>query len=181
MTGRELIQRVRFDVKDNNRAKYSDWDMLVALNTTLDEVYQELATFSNNVTVKTVPIVLVFGTGELPEDFLSVHEVYRGETVFTPVTKDEKPTHNEYFIEGNYIYADTDCLTLEYKCIAPELTMDDLDDDLELPNILNGYIKKHMVAVLAGEDRGFSKDLKATLAGRGFNRLTMRNVWSARL
>lgn len=182
MTGKELIQRVRFAVKDNNRAVFSDWQMLVALNEALDIMYQELATFSNTVFVKTENIMLVCGHGLLPDDFLAVHEVYCGAELLHHVNKSEVPCDNEYFIDGDEIYANKGYVTLEYKPCSPELTLEDLEDDLEVPPYLNNILKTYTVKALKGEDlEGMGKQLKATLAGRGFNRLEQRNVWSARV
>ena len=182
MTGKELMQRVRFALKDNNRALYSDWQLLVALNEALDVLYQELASFSNTAIIKSENVHLFNGRGVLPEDFLTVHEVYCGAEPLHPVTKSELAKGNGYFIDGDEIYAAKHLLTVDYKPCSPEITMDDVEDDLELPPYLNNIVKSLAIKAVKGENmEGMGKQIKNTVAGRTFNRLEMHGVWSERV
>lgn len=183
MTVKELIQRARFSLKDNNRALYSDWQMLVALNEVLDEVYIELSTFSNNVLIKTETVCLLAGQGELPDDCLRVVNVYQGDRVFEPVTKNEIPREREYYSEGNSLYCSAPWVTVDYKPIAPEYTVDDMEEELDTPPYLNTLLKKSLVNVVQGKDLlSLGDELRKVLAGRHLSQVGIRGeIWSNRI
>lgn len=189
MTPREIIHKVRMapDVNDTNEAKYSDYQMLDALNTVLNLVYNELGTFSNELLTKTEVLELRNGTAELPEDFLQAVEVYHGNRVYMPEVKGRAVSPYTYTIYGNTIQADTDKLTLDYKPSFEEITMDGIDDDLPLPKYFKELLKRCVIKALSGNletDEGLEVlrvDVKRITAGRGYTALEMKNVWSERL
>lgn len=189
MTPREIIRKVRMspEIRDVNEAKYSDYDMLDALNTVLELLYNELGTFSNDLLTKTETINLFQGEGELPEDFLQLVEVYRGDTVYAPIHKGKAVSPYTFSIYNNSIYADTDRLTIDYRPQHEDVTMDDLDDDLDLPLYFREFIKKLVIMALSGtleatEGIAYLRETVRNLtANRGYNRLDIRGTWSESL
>lgn len=184
MTPRDIINKVRIAVKDVNEARYSDYDMIDALNTVLNLTYNELASFSNDVLVKTENIRLTGGEGELPEDFLQVVEVYHGDTVYMPQTKGYIVSPYTYTILGNSIYSNASSLTVDYKPDFEDLTVEDLDDDLELPNYMKEYLKRMVMMALSGSleaSEGLSQlrqQVREISSNRGYSRLQFKGVWS---
>jgi hypothetical protein len=172
------------EINDNNEAKYSDYQMVDALNTVLNLLYNELGTFSNDLMTKTETVTLTLGEGELPEDFLQVVEVYRGDTVYAPLTKGLAVSPYTYTIMNNSIYANTDKLTIDYRPQFTEVGMDELDDDLDYPLYFKEFIKKLVVMCLGGslEMPEGVKYLQSTVrtltANRGFNRIEFNGTWS---
>lgn len=189
MTPREIIRKVRMspEINDNNEAKFSDYQMVDALNTVLNLIYNELGTFSNDLLTKTETVNLAHGEAELPEDFLQVVEVYRGDTVYAPITKGVAVSPYTYTIMNNSIYADTDKLTIDYRPQFVEIGMDELDDDLDYPLYFKEFIKKLVVMCLSGslemsEGLQYLQSTVRTLtANRGFNRVELNSIWSERL
>jgi hypothetical protein len=189
MTPREIIRKVRMapEINDNNEAKYSDYQMLDALNTVLNLLYNELGTFSNDLLTKTETINLHFGEGELPEDFLQVVEVYKGDTVYVPITKGRAVSPYTYSIYGNTIYATVDRLTIDYRPQFAEVGMDELDDDLEYPLYFKEFIKRLVIMCLKGTlemSEGLAylrENLRTLTANRSFNRIELNGTWSEEL
>lgn len=189
MTPREIIRKVRMspEINDNNEAKYSDYQIVDALNSVLNMLYNELATFSNDLLIRTETLRLVNGEAELPEDFLQMVEVYRGDTVYLPQTKGDAVSPFTYIVLGNSIYAQTDKLTIDYKPQFEEVDMDSLDFDMDYPAYFKEFIKKLVIMALSGklempEGLAYMRDtIKSLTANRGFNRLEFKGVWSERL
>lgn len=186
MTPREIIRKVRVspDIRDVNEARYSDYDMLDALNTVLNNVYNELGTFSNDLLTKTASIDLFHGEGPLPDDFLQAVEVYRNGTAYIPATKGKEISPYTYSIMGNSIYANTSSLTMDYRPQFTELTMEELDDDMDFPLFMKELLKQLVIMALKGtlETSEGVEYMKARVreiaAGRGYNRLEMHGAWS---
>ena len=186
MTPRDIIRKVRVSpvIRDVNEARYSDYDMLDALNTVLNYVYNELGTFSNDLLVKTETIDLFHGEGSLPDDFLQAVEVYHGNTVYMPCTKGVEISPYMYSIMGNNIYANTSSLTIDYKPQFEELTMDELDDDMYLPLYMKELLKQLVIMDLNGnletpDGVAYMKErVREITAGRGYNRLELHGAWS---
>ena len=189
MTPREIIRKVRMspEIRDLNEAKYSDYDMLDALNTVLSLLYNELGTFSNDLLTKTETINLFHGEGELPEDFLQLVEVYKGDTVYAPEYKSKAVSPYTFTIYNDKIYADVDSLTIDYRPQFEDVTMDDLDDDLEFPLYFREFIKKLVIMALQGslemgEGIAYLREtVRSLTANRGYNRLDIRGTWSESL
>lgn len=186
MTPREIIRKVRMapEVNDNNEAKYSDYQMVDALNTVLNLLYNELGTFSNDLLTRTETVRLDFGSADLPEDFLQMVEVYRGDTVYIPITKGQAVSPYTYNVLGGRIYANTDHLTLDYRPQFQEIGMDELDDDLAFPLYFKEFIKKLVIMSLKGSlelsdgIQYLRENLRNLAANRGFNRIEFNGTWS---
>lgn len=186
MTPREIIRKVRVspEVNDNNEARYSDYQIVDALNSALNMIYNELGTFSNELLTKTETVNLRHGEAELPEDLLQIVEVYRGDTVYIPQTKGKAVSPYTYTIYGNTIYSDADKLTIDYRPSFEEIGMDELDDDLAYPNYFKEFIKKLVIMCLKGtlempEGLAYLQStIRSLAANRSFNRLEIGGTWS---
>lgn len=186
MTPREIFRKVRMapEVRDINEARYSDYDLLDALNTVLNLLYNELGTFSNDLLTRTETVNLSYGEADLPEDFLQAVEVYRGDTVYIPTTKGVAVSPYTYTIMNDKIYSDADKLTIDYRPQFEEIGMDELDDDMDYPAYFKEFIKKLVIMSLSGSLEMIDgvmylrETVRNLTANRGFNRLEINGVWS---
>jgi hypothetical protein len=153
----------------------------------LNLLYNELGTFSNDLLTRTETVRLDFGSADLPEDFLQMVEVYRGDTVYIPITKGQAVSPYTYNVLGGRIYANTDHLTLDYRPQFQEIGMDELDDDLAFPLYFKEFIKKLVIMCMSGtlvmpEGLAYLRDtVRSLTANRGYNRLELKGAWTERL
>lgn len=189
MTPKDIIRKVRMspEISDNNEAKFSDYQILDSLNTVLNLLYNELGTFSNDLLTRTETIELEHGEGKLPEDFLQMVDVYRGDTVYVPLSKSQTVSPYTYTIMNDTIYANVDYLTIDYRPQFAEVTMDKLEEPLDYPLHFKEFIKKLVIMCLRGsldmpEGVAYMRNtLKSLTANRGYNGLEVNGVWSERL
>ena len=95
MTPKDVFLRVRMHraVKDTAMARFSDYELMVCLNTVLDTVYNTLSTMSNGLLTREMDVPLTEGEGELPPDFRAALLVLgaNGRTL-SPLSKTEQMT-----------------------------------------------------------------------------------------
>ena len=121
-------------IADNQGDKYSDYQVIDALNSVLSMVYNTIAASSSTIMNRTADIQLKNGHGELPDDFLKVVSVKSGAKELHPVPRGVDIPKDGYQISADTIYSPNDTLTIEYKPYFDEdITMDTLEDDLDIP------------------------------------------------
>ena len=173
------------EIADNAGVKYSDYNLIAALNSVLSIVYNTLSSSSNDLLTEETTITLTDGKAALPEDFLSVVNVRGGNYVLTPQSKSNDVDEYSYRIRGNYIYSANSTLKMTYKPYFVEVTYDTMEMDLILPNYFSELLKKYVVIVLQG---GINKndstivqqvtdDVYKLTAGREFSRIDIQPVW----
>ena len=189
MTPREIIQKVRMspEISDTNEAKVSDWQIVDSLNSVLNMLYNELGTFSNDLLTRTVTLEFEHGKAELPEDFLQMVEVYRGDTVYMPQSKGYGITTYTYVQMNNFIYCPVDRLTIDYRPQFAEVSMEELDKEMDYPAYFKEFIKKLVIMCMSGtlvmpEGLAYLRDtVRSLTANRGYNRLELKGAWTERL
>lgn len=200
MTPAEIMTRVRQEpsVRDMDATKYSDYDVLAALNTTCDEVYHALGTMSNELLDRRVVLSLekenedapneetAVYFAKLPADFLQVVSVLRNEdTALSPCLKTEGLTRTGYQITGDALYALSPSVVLVYRPAFLPLTLADMDADMELPRLFFHLVVKYTAGFLTGamseQDAtvvaALVKDVRALVSGRGYSRLDAAPAW----
>lgn len=184
MTIKQLFAKVRMDANINDLAavRFSDYQMIMALNAVLSIIYQTVATMNSTIFNKNVIIKLKNNKGQLPEDFLQAVLVCDGSGApLRPVAKTEDISIGTYRISGDTIRSGNAEIDLEYKPFFEELEYSDIEDDLEVPPLFNEYLRKYMVTVLlSGTPQGdadmiakLTGDVKAIVANRDFASLDM--------
>lgn len=182
MTPKQIFARVRMspEIFDNAQVKYSDYQLIAALNSVLSIVYNSLSSSNTEVLTKRATVALTDGVGDLPEDFLSVVSVFRPSgDVLTPQGKSTDVDAYTYRIRGNKIYSENDTVTVDYKPYFVEIAYDTTGDELDLPNFFMELLKKYCVIVLQG---GINKadstivqqvtsDVYKLIAGREYSRI----------
>ena len=187
MNIKQLFAKVRMDANINDLAavKYSDYQMIMALNAVLSLIYQTVGTMSSTILNKTATIKMKNKKGTLPEDFLQAVLVCDGSGYpLRAATKTEDISTGTYRISGDIIRSDNTEIDLEYKPFFEELEYSDIEDDLDVPALFNEYLRKYMVTILlSGTPQGDAEmiakltgDVKAIVANRDFASLDVAST-----
>ena len=152
MTPNDVFSRVRMapEINDNAAVKYSDYNLIAALNSVLSIVYNTLSSSSNDLLTEETTLTLADGKAALPDDFLSVVNVRSGDYILTPQSKSKDVDEYTYRIRGNYIYSANSTIQLTYKPYFVEVEYYTMDDDMVLPNYFSELLKKYLVITLTG-------------------------------
>lgn len=188
MTPKLILAKVRTapEIMDTFATKYSDYQLITALNSVLNIVYDTLSTSSNDVLTEDTTLALEDGAADLPDDFLStVNVVAPDGRVLEPQTKSKDVDSFTYRIRGKKLYALGDSVTLEYKPFFIPITQDTVDEDMALPNFFGELLKKYVVIVLQGglnkQDstvvQQIATDVYQLTGGREFSKVVADPVW----
>ena len=191
MTPKIILAKVRTapEIMDTFATKYSDYQLITALNSVLNIVYDTLSTSSNDVLTEETALTLEDGAADLPDDFLStVNVIAKDGSVLEPQTKSKDVDRFTYRIRGKKLYALGDSVTLEYKPFFIPITQDTVDEDMALPNFFGELLKKYVVIVLQGglnkQDstvvQQIATDVYQLTGGREFSKLCADPVWYVR-
>lgn len=173
------------EINDNAEVKYSDYNLIAALNSVLSIVYNTLSSSSNDLLTQEITLTLTDGKVALPNDFLSVVNVSSGAYTLKPQSKSNDVDAFSYRIRGNNLYSGNDTVTLEYKPYFTDIDYNTIETDLLLPNYFSELLKKYVVIVLQG---GINKndssvvqqvtdDVYKLTAGREYSRIDIQPVW----
>lgn len=155
MTPNDIILAVRMapEIKDMDAARYSDYDILQALNETAAYIYCTLAEQTSSLLDKRAELQRA-GADDgylLPVDFLQLVNAYDAdERVMRARAKGQDLTEHTYRIVGSKLYTKSKAVTMDYKPFFVELTMDDLEKDMDLPPFFKTLIKKAVILILQG-------------------------------
>lgn len=158
MTPNDIILAVRMapEIKDMDAAHYSDYDILQALNETAAYIYNILAEQTSSLLDKRAELQRA-GTDDgylLPDDFLQLVNAYDAdERVMRARAKGQDLTEHTYRIAGSKLYTKSKAVTMDYKPFFVELTMDDLEKEMELPPFFKTLFKKAVILLLQAGDQ----------------------------
>ena len=156
MTPNDIILAVRMalEIKDMDAAHYSDYDILQALNEVAAYLYNVLAEQTSSLLDKRTELQKVEDNNEsfvLPDDFLQIVSAYDGDArIMEPQTKDGELAEHNYRIVGAKLYTKSKVVTLVYKPFFVDLTIDDLEKDMDLPPFFKPLLKKAIILILQG-------------------------------
>ena len=152
MTPQQLFSKIRMapEINDNAQVKYSDYQLTDALNSVLSIVFNTLSQSSNELLTAEKELTLVDGVCDLPDDFLSVVNVFAGNNILKQQSKSQDVDMHTYRIRGNNIYSANDVLTLDYKPYFIEIDDTTLVNELPPPNYFSELLKKYAVMSLQG-------------------------------
>lgn len=188
MKPRDLFVKIRMspEINDNAAVKYSDYQLISALNSVLAIVYNTLSSSSNSILTESKDIALVDGKSELPDDFLSVISVFGADgKPLTPRSKSYDVDEYSYKIIGNNIYSKNDVLQLVYKPYFKEIIYDTMDTDMILPDYFSELLKKYSVITLIGgvnkQDstivQQVTSDVYSLTSGREYTEIIAQPAW----
>ena len=187
MTPNDVFSRVRMapEINDNAAVKYSDYNLIAALNSVLSIVYNTLSSSSNDLLTEETTLTLTDGVAALPDDFLSVVNVRGGDYVLAPQSKSKDVDEYTYRIRGNNIYSTNSTLKLTYKPYFVEVTYDTMETALILPNYFSELLKKYTVITLVGginkQDSTIvsqvTEDVYKLTSGREYSGIEITPAW----
>lgn len=175
MIAKQILRMVRQKEKDNNEARWSDYDILDALNECLryfnayltnkdsewlqaikeyreDDMNAEIGRWNLEHPDEKKPSVSFAKTGvELPEDFVAIANIYRISDRYRlhVATASLRPSHNEFVVFGGRIYCNYDFELQYYRQI---LAVTDKADEISLPDIMLDPIIKITRLILNNAD-----------------------------
>ena len=130
----DIIQQVRIEEKDVNEAKFSDWDIINAINKALRLMSNQLAQMNTDFMERTIRYDMgeTWVGAELPKDFITVQRVERfnGSVLRPDTTVSTK--HNTYHIKNNKLYA-KGTVFMTYKAM---LSTAEAGGELDVPPFL---------------------------------------------
>lgn len=169
----EFFHSVRFDLGDQHKASYSDYDLLDALNSILKIVNNSLIKLKSNLIVRDATLTVANGVADLPVDFIS--PIYINST--TEELSPAKPLdQGGYLIIGDTIHAQDGVITMIYRQAFPQVG---LTDDLPVPDWFTELLKKFLVIIVKKEmsktDSAFQSrvesDISSILSGREYHNI----------
>ena len=167
-----ILRLVRKKLNDNDEVKYSDYDVLDALNECIryinvnysmknsdflerikryrqDEMNAQIAAYNETASEEDQKSLVDFSSGvDLPNDFLTLVSVIRASDNYhlSPVTAGEKVTYGGYKVFAGKIFCATD-FTITYRSQL-EPVNDLATDEINLPEIFMDMIVKISCMIL---------------------------------
>jgi hypothetical protein len=175
MYASDVLNSVRFLLKDSEKTEYSDIQLLSALNIVLSDLWGMLLQERSPLLEETATVTMTDGVGSLPVDFHGIVDVEghvelkAGEVMETGL----------YRITGvNTIKATADELNITY--IATRRPLSDPESYIPLPDSFFSILVKATLAVIAGklaDAIGLLDQSRQYWAGRGVANLSETSAY----
>lgn len=152
MKAQKLMAQTRLYAGDAVKAKYSDWQVIRAINDALRIMAEENANAMGRLFRGRAEIEITGGVGELPEDYLRVIRGVSGVSgqELLHVHTDE-PALGEFSISGDAIYSGEEGRVVLWYFSNPGQIADG-DSDVPVPERYTTATAKAAAAVLIGAD-----------------------------
>ena len=163
ITVADVIELVRQDEKDINEVKYSDWDILNAINKTMRLIANRFAMTNSDFMEKMVTYPadssnqgrIIYDEGynknlteyDLPDDYVAVDKVLAENGYEMSPSVDGIVRRGQYRISGNKIYL-VQNVTFWYRYSFPDFSVADM---IELPKPFLDFIATITKYLLAGD------------------------------
>lgn len=170
MKAKDIINLVRYQLKDNNAVQYSDYDVMQALNACLryinqyyinsdfleqvvyyreDEINAQIDEANQTANTPVAHVSMKLTGVELPEDFLSLVRVVRecDGVDMHPCQAIKTPWPREYKILQNKIYAGVKDIAVMYNIELKAVSS--VDDTINLPGVFRDALAKLTCTILA--------------------------------
>lgn len=170
MKAKDIINLVRYQLKDNNAVQYSDYDVMQALNSCLrymnqyyinsdfleqvvyyreDEINAQIDKANQTADTPVAHVSMKLTGVELPDDFLSLVRVVRecDGVDMHPCQAIKTPWPREYKILQNKIYAGVKDIAVMYNIELKAVSS--VDDTINLPGVFRDALAKLTCTILA--------------------------------
>ena len=167
---KDIINLVRYQLKDNNAVQYSDYDVMQALNSCLrymnqyyinsdfleqvvyyreDEINAQIDEANQTADTPVAHVSMKLTGVDLPDDFLSLVRVVRERdgVDMHPCQAIKTPWPREYKILQNKIYAGVKDIAVMYNIELKAVSS--IDDTINLPGIFRDALAKLTCTILA--------------------------------
>lgn len=135
---KDIIRAIRFKADDNNETKFSDYDIINAINEVLDLMNNSLALLNSDFLEKkkvyeTQDADEVEKGFRLPYDFVTLVGITENKhgLKLRPCSVEDKPRWHQYKIIGEKIYTKVLSFTIYYRCRIEDITSE--KDTIMLP------------------------------------------------
>lgn len=118
----EFVVSLRYDLQDADGTKYSDYQVLDALNKILRLVNQQLCNMSSDLIKVKTDLTLTSGNVSLPADFQAETRVLVSTVILIPRTTEDTTDTATYEIYDGKLYANQTTVTLTYKKSFSDIT-----------------------------------------------------------
>lgn len=166
----ELLHDVRFALKDVSEARYSDFDLIRALNRAIQVVSEKLNEIFSPLLEREVFISersvdpITAGLIELPDDFASI--VF----VEDPLTEERLEAYDGFEVVGTCVKTECPVLRLRYRRTLPRVK--DSSDKIDLPAGFFYVLCDVVAAEFKGDSTLLSKalyDIRKLEYGKGIS------------
>ncbi|WP_301963027.1 hypothetical protein [uncultured Megasphaera sp.] len=170
MKAKDIINLVRYQLKDNNAVQYSDYDVMQALNSCLryinqyyinsdfleqvvyyreDEINAQIDEANQTADTPVAHVSMKLTGVDLPDDFLSLVRVVRecDGVDMHPCQAIKTPWPREYKILQNKIYAGVKDIAVMYNIELKAVSS--VDDTINLPGVFRDALAKLTCTILA--------------------------------
>ena len=170
MKAKDIINLVRYQLKDNNAVQYSDYDVMQALNACLryinqyyinsdfleqvvyyreDEINAQIDKANQSADTPVAHVSMKLTGVDLPDDFLSLVRVVRecDGVDMHPCQAIKTPWPREYKILQNKIYAGVKDIAVMYNIELKAVSS--IDDTINLPGVFRDALTKLTCTILA--------------------------------
>lgn len=170
MKAKDIINLVRYQLKDNNAVQYSDYDVMQALNACLryinqyyinsdfleqvvyyreDEINAQIDKANQTADTPVAHVSMKLTGVDLPDDFLSLVRVVRecDGVDMHPCQAIKTPWPREYKIVQNKIYAGVKDIAVMYNIELKAVSS--VDDTINLPGVFRDTLAKLTCTILA--------------------------------
>ncbi len=152
MKAQELMAQTRLYAEDAAKAKFSDWQVIRAINDALRVMAEENANSMGRLFRGRAEIEITDGVGELPEDYLRVIRGASGTSgqELLHVHTDE-PSAGEFSISGDAIYSGEEESVILWYFSNPG-QIEDENSDVSVPDRYATATAKAAASMLVGSD-----------------------------
>lgn len=170
MKAKDIINLVRYQIKDNNAVQYSDYDVMQALNACMryinqyyinsdfleqvvyyreDEINAQIDKANQTADTPVAHVSMKLTGVDLPDDFLSLVRVVRecDGVDMHPCQAIKTPWPREYKILQNKIYAGVKDIAVMYNIELKAVSS--VDDTINLPGVFRDALAKLTCTILA--------------------------------
>lgn len=160
LTYKEIRRAVRFKERDNDEAKFSDYEIKEAVNEAIRYLSNSLADTNADFNEKNMcygdglpPGLLLHEGVPLPDDFLAIVSIKDNpvsERAMIPCSSASVPKPWEYKVVGNRLYAGSPIVFVTYKTSISEV--EDDDSDIDLPYFIKDNFVTLVRRILTGSE-----------------------------
>lgn len=151
MLAKDIMADVRFSVGDMGKVKYSDHQLVNAINQVMRQINTTLCNITSDIVKTRVTLALTNGSVSLPIDYDSLIKITTIDNL--PMyyrTSENNDDSWTYELIGGMIYANQSSVVLTYKKSFPEFDVNDTNVTLPLPDFFKDLVSLYVKVALQG-------------------------------
>lgn len=164
----ELFVEFRYEINDQNKIRFSDYQLMNSLNSVLRLMNNALNTLFSPIIVTSATVALTNNSGALPADYQSLVVITKtgDASPLEPVTLQTTPTNEQYKIMNTTLFSNNSSVDIIYRKTFSKIVA--VTEDVPLPDYFVELIKKYMKASLVDglskTEQSFSQMLSQDIA-----------------